>query len=267
MVMLCMSTSEGTEPCLNNTSRLHRLACGHVVYTELSTTCGSNCSTPICDFAPFICTICEHWKMVLEGTVKRKSSRSTDLILPNYHPVDQSHVPIMLRTRETNIVVMVSGEKVFIPYTTKDIAFVRVHDQQRLDRILDRLTEVATTMSCPDRVVETVTEGLLTCVNHQHVWVTATYRERAACVLYVPAVHTDMYQIHELDFLDELCAHLSSSVEKVEPLLPEVTKLLVDLDAHAALATFVHYSEHAYPTLWRQRKKFGSLVLKLWYRV
>lgn len=53
-------------PCDNMRSHFHELRCGHIVRTELETTCGLNCTSPMADIygsvevleLPFICPLC-----------------------------------------------------------------------------------------------------------------------------------------------------------------------------------------------------------------
>lgn len=56
---LNISKIEDTQPCVNSNSCLHRLTCGHVVYTHEPTVCSRTCETPITNFATFFCTLCE----------------------------------------------------------------------------------------------------------------------------------------------------------------------------------------------------------------
>jgi hypothetical protein len=174
----------------------------------------------------------------------------------------------MWRARETHIAVEVSDWKVFIPHTPKDIALYRVNVQQRFVRVLEEVRNTACAMSCSDNVVESISQALIAAVNHQQLCVSATYEELATCVLYITAVRTKI-QPGGPGLLNELCSGsgFQTSVDKVEPLIPDVIKLLVDLDARAAIASFVQHCERKYPKLWRQREKFSSLTQQLWFRV
>jgi hypothetical protein len=91
--MLCGGTIEDTEPCFSGSSRLHRFACGHIVHTHEPAVCGCTCDTPITNFAPFLCTLCARWSMVQKCLVPKRSSQITDLILPDFPELDQSHIP------------------------------------------------------------------------------------------------------------------------------------------------------------------------------
>jgi hypothetical protein len=72
--------------------------------------CGGNCSKPITNFAPFICVICERWKMVLSHKVSRRTPSFADLILPDFSETDYTYVADLIRPREPHIVYVLPQE-------------------------------------------------------------------------------------------------------------------------------------------------------------
>lgn len=133
---LCVSKTIDTEHCFKGCSRLYRLLCGHVIHTDQPTICNITCEKPVINFAPFLCTLCERWKMVQAKKVKRRSAHVADLILPDFPKVDQSHVQYIVRARQCDVVYPLPTGDVFVPFTTEDIAVVRVLEQRRLTEIV-----------------------------------------------------------------------------------------------------------------------------------
>ena len=69
-------------PCQDRLFQLHKLVCGHYVYTETSETpCGGNC-VEIADQKPFFCLLCV--RHTLDFTKVKQSRRWHDLLLPIY---------------------------------------------------------------------------------------------------------------------------------------------------------------------------------------
>jgi hypothetical protein len=71
-------------PCHNRRSKLHKLNCGHYVYTETNETpCGVNCAeNNVSNDKAFFCTLCV--RHTLDFTKVKQSRRWHDLLLPIY---------------------------------------------------------------------------------------------------------------------------------------------------------------------------------------
>ncbi|KAF1844852.1 uncharacterized protein K460DRAFT_394649 [Cucurbitaria berberidis CBS 394.84] len=262
--VLPVSPKKGTEHCHLGSSRLHRLACGHIIHTEKESMCASNCSTPISTFAPFVCIICERWNMVQSGKASRRSSRFTELILPDFPVLDHSQVPIIGRARECNAVYMLPKGHVLVLHSMQDIALARIEDELRVRHILNEIVEATEGMGCSAPFIESITRGVTSCIEHQHLWTTASYEELAAVNMYVAALRANT---DEPGMLPRLAACFGADRVKVRKLVADITKLLVDLDARATIAKFMPTFEKIFPKLWRKYKVFARLVLKLWNKV
>lgn len=81
---LPVNKNDDTKPCFTGCSRIHRLVCGHIVYTHQPTLCGKTCQIPLNNFALFLCTLCERWDMVRKGRVSRRLSSMSALVLPDF---------------------------------------------------------------------------------------------------------------------------------------------------------------------------------------
>lgn len=159
-----------TEPCFDSYLRLHRLACGHIVHTHQPSFCGRTCSMPIINYAPLQCTLCERWKMVLAKRVKERSSHIADLILPDLPDVHQDHVPHIARARECDIVYPLWAGEVFVPFTSEDIAIVRVSEQGfLLGTVFEMIPKVGANMGWSCELIVTMCESFTACVEHHHL--------------------------------------------------------------------------------------------------
>ncbi|KAJ4369675.1 hypothetical protein N0V83_005437 [Neocucurbitaria cava] len=257
-----VSTKEGTEYCYEGCSRLHRLACGHVIYTEMASMCGKNCSAPVSNYAPFMCAVCEHWKTVQSKQVPRRSSHFTELILPDFPALDQSQVPFFVRARACTAVYLLPKSHVLVLQSMKDIAVARLDDKIHLDHILDEITEI--TKGCSASFIDSITQGIASCIENQHLWIATTYEELAVANVYVAGVWDDAAQP---GMLTQLAKRLKVDVVKVHGLIDAVTKTLADLKARAAIASFMPMFAKMFPAKDLKHKQFASLVLSLWYRV
>jgi hypothetical protein len=121
-----VNKNDDTEPCFTSNSRIHRLICGHTVYTHQPTLCGKTCQIPLTNFAPFLCTLCERWDMVPKGQVSRRSSNISALTLPDFPDVDQSQIPFMLQARQCYVVYRLHNGALFVPFSVENMAMVRL---------------------------------------------------------------------------------------------------------------------------------------------
>jgi len=244
LTTLRMSIQDRTEPCHGGASHLHRLACGHTVHTEQVSLCRRNCTIPVTNFTPFACTLCERQKMIQFGRINYRSSSLTELILPNFPMYDQSHVPVMMRARACDIAVVTSSKHFFVPSTPEDIAAYRVNDNRRLVGLIEDVVDVAKDMGFSQTIVNGITDGLTTSVDHQYLWVNATYEQLAAVILYLSAVQAG---IEQSGMLSQLSMCFGASIKGIKQLLPAVSKLLIDTSARFAIANFMRSFEKAYP--------------------
>jgi len=261
LTTLRMSMTDRTEPCYSGASHLHRLLCGHIIHTEQVSLCGRNCTTPIMNSTAFACTLCERQKMIQSGQIRYRSSRLTELILPNFPPFHQSHIPVMMRARGCDIAVVTSSKHFFVPSTPEVIAAYRINDNRRLEGLIADVVDVAQDMGFSQPTINGVTDGLTTCVDHQHLWVNATYEQLAAVVLYLSAVRVG---IEQPGMLDQLSMCFGASMKGMKQLLPAVSKLLIDTSARFAIADFMQTFERTYPAYQKHSKDLARLQLKLW---
>jgi hypothetical protein len=262
---LRVSKTDDTEYCIEGCSRLHRLVCGHVVHTHQPTVCGSTCKAPVANFAPFMCTLCERWKMIKSGRVKGQSSHIAELILPRFPGVDQSHIPFIERARQCDVVYVLPDKWVFMPFSWEDIATVRLMEQRRLPHLIDEMMpDTAGKMDWPCEISVHACEAFAKCVHRQHLWVEASYDELAVACLYIAAVRAHKNKPGDLAYM---ATCFDVSVDGVRKLVPEVTALLIDLDARAAIANFMPTFENMFLEFASKAKEFASMVLRLWTMV
>jgi hypothetical protein len=75
-------------PCRNDKSKVHKLACGHYVYSEHEAVpCGKNCEEANPDNNSFFCLLCA--RHCLDFTKIKQSRRWHDLLLPTFAKKDQ----------------------------------------------------------------------------------------------------------------------------------------------------------------------------------
>ena len=261
LTTLRMSIKDRTEPCYSGASHLHRLACGHTVHTKQVSLCGRNCTKPIKNFTPFACTLCERQKMIQSGQIKYRSSRVAELILPNFPHFHQSHVPVMMRARLCDIAVVTSSKHFFLPSTPEDIAAYRVNDNRRLEGLVEDVVDVAKDMGFSQTTISGIADGLITCVDHQHMWVNATYEQLATVILYLYAVRAG---IEQPSILNQLSMCFGASMKGLKQLLPAVPKLLINTSATFAIAVFMQTFAKTYPAYQKHAKDFARLQFKLW---
>ena len=199
--------------------------------------------------------------MIQSGRIKHRSSRVGELILPNFPPFHQSHVPVMMRARECDIVVVTSSKHVFVPSTPEDIAAYRVNDSRRLKGLIEDVVDVARDMGFSQTTVNGITDGLTTCADHQHLWVNATYEQLAAVILYLSAVEAG---IKQPGMLNQLSMCFGASIKGLKQLLPAVSRLLMDTSARFAIASLMRKFEKTYPAYQKHSKGLPQLHLKLW---
>jgi hypothetical protein len=256
---------EDTEPCLNGTSRLHSLTCGHIVHTPEPTVCGRTCEMPIGNFDPFVCTLCERWSMVQKRLVSKRSSQIADLILPDFPEVDQSHIPVMLRARSSNTIYTLLNGGAIVLAAVEVIAVVRVLEIRRMAKLIsNKLPEVSWALGYSSAVVKTACESLSTCVEHQHLWATASHETLAVACLYVAAQLAGVKKPGDLIYM---VTCLGVDLLEAQELVPKVTKLLIDLDMRAVLASFIPIFEKCFPRLVSKANAYASMALKLWKKV
>lgn len=261
LTTLCISINDRTGPCYGGSSHLHRLACGHTVHTKHSSLCGWNCTTPITNFAAFACTLCERQKMIQCGQIRYRSSKVSEFILPNFPPFHQSHMPVMVRARGCDIAVVMSSKHFFIPSTPEDVASYRINDNRRLEGLIEDVVNVAKDMSFSQTTINGITDGLTTCVDHQHMWVTATYEQLATVILYLNAVRAG---IEQPCMLNQLSMCFGAPMKGLKQLLPTVSNLLIDTNARFAFAEFMRIFERTYPANRKHAKDLARLQLRIW---
>jgi len=262
---LPLNKNDDTEPCFTGCSRIHRLVCGHIVYTHQPTLCGNICKTPVPNFAPFLCTLCQRWDMVRKGRVSRRSSSMSALILPDFPDVDQSQTPFILQARECYIVYRLHNGALFVPFSVEDMAMVRLLEKRQLGKLtLETMTDIQKTVGWSLAVVQAAGKALAACVEHQHLWSTATHDFLAVACLYATAERASGNMPNKHVFLAE---YFNVSEDEVHEIAPAVTALLIDLDARSALASFVPQFEKMFPRLTRKAKTYALLAMKLWTKV
>ena len=261
LTTLSMSIKDRTEPCYSGASHLHRLECGHTVHTEQVSLCGRNCTTPITNSTAFACTLCERQKMKQSSRIRYRSPRVSELILPNFPLFNQSHVPVIMRARGCDIAVVTSSKYFFVPSTPEDIAAYRVNNNRRLEGLIEDVVDVAKDMGFSQTTINGITDGLGTCVDHQHLWVDATYEQLAAMVLYLSAVRAG---IEQPGMLNQLSMCVGASMKGIKQLLSAVSKLLIDRSARLAIADFMQTFERTCPAYQKHSKDLARLQLKLW---
>jgi hypothetical protein len=116
--------------------------------------------------------------------------------------------------------------------------------------------------SCEIRV--DACEAFAKCVHRQHLWVEASYDELAVACLYITAVRAHKNKPGDLEYL-AMCFDVS--VHGVRKLVPEVTELLIDHDARAAIANFMPTFANMFPAFASKAREFASMVLRLWTMV
>ncbi|KAI4911234.1 uncharacterized protein J4E92_010289 [Alternaria infectoria] len=167
----------------------------------------------------------------------------------------------MMRARECDIAVVTSSKHFFVPSTPEDIAAYRVNDKRRLEGLLEDVVDVAKDMGFSRTTINGITDGLTTCVDHQHIWVDAKHEQFAAVVLYLSAVQAG---IKQPGMLNQLSMCFGASMKGIKQLLPPVSKLLIDTSARFALADFMQTFEKTYPAYQKHSKYLARLQLKLW---
>ncbi|KAI4609175.1 hypothetical protein J4E83_008817 [Alternaria metachromatica] len=167
----------------------------------------------------------------------------------------------MMRARECDIAVVTSSKHFFVPSTPENIAAYRVNDNRRLEGLIEDVVDVAKDMGFSQTIVNGITDGLTTCVDHQHLWVNATYEQLGAVVLYLSAVQAG---IKQPGMLNQLSMCFGASMKGIKQLLPPVSKLLIDTSARYAIASFMQTFEKAYPAYQKHSKDLARLQLKLW---
>ncbi|KAI4923873.1 hypothetical protein J4E85_008030 [Alternaria conjuncta] len=167
----------------------------------------------------------------------------------------------MMRARECEIAVVTSSKHFFVPSTPEDIAAYRVSDDRRLEGLLEDVIDVAKDMGFSQTTTKGITDGLTTCVDHQHLWVNATYEQLATVVLYLSAVRAG---IEQPGILNQLSMCFGASMKGIKQLLPAVLKLLINTSASFAIADFMQTFAKTYPAYQKHSKDLARLQLKLW---
>ncbi|KAI4635681.1 uncharacterized protein J4E87_000636 [Alternaria ethzedia] len=152
----------------------------------------------------------------------------------------------MMRARECDIAVVTSSKHFFVPSTPEDIAAYRVNDNRRLEGLIEDVNDVAKDMGFSPTTINGITDGLTTCVDHQHLWVNATYEQLAVVILYLSAVQAGIEQ------------------HGIKQLLPAVSNLLINTSARFAIAVFMQTFAKTYPAYQKDSKDIARLQSKLW---
>ena len=166
-----------------------------------------------------------------------------------------------MRARGCDIAVVTSPKHFFLASTPEDIAAYRVNDERRMEGLIEDVVDVARDMGFSQPPINCIMEGLTTCVDHQHLWVSATYEQLAAVVLYLSAVQAG---IEQPGILNQLSMCFGASIKGIKQLLPAVSKLLIDTSARFAIADFTQTFEKTYPAYQKHSKDLARLQLKLW---
>ncbi|KAI4610963.1 hypothetical protein J4E80_007994 [Alternaria sp. BMP 0032] len=169
-----------------------------------------------------------------------------------------------MRARGCNIAVVTSSKHFFLPSTPEDIAAYRLNDNRRLEGLIEDVVDVGRDMGFSQPTINGITDGLTTCVDHQHLWMNATYEQLAAVVLYMSAVQAG---IEQPGMLNQLSMCFGASMKGIKQLLPAVSKLLIDTGARFAIADFMQTFENTHPAYQKHSKDLARLHLKLWRQV
>lgn len=103
--------------------------------------------------------------MVQSHLVSKRSSQITNLILPNFPDVDQSHVPVILRARESNTVYTLPNSEIVVPCSIEEVAVVRIIESRRLAKLTsNKMPEIGWNLAYLRVVVQTACESLSVCV-------------------------------------------------------------------------------------------------------
>ncbi|KAH6868788.1 hypothetical protein BKA58DRAFT_317424 [Alternaria rosae] len=167
----------------------------------------------------------------------------------------------MMRARGCDITVITSSKHFFVPSVPEDIAAYRINDNRRLKSLIEDVVDVAKDMGFSQTTINGITDGLTTCVDYQHLWVSATYEQPATVILYPSAVRVG---IEQPGMLHQLLMCFSASMKGMKQLLLEVSKLLIDTSARYTIPNFMHTFETTYPPLRKHSKNLSWLYLRLW---
>jgi len=204
--------------------------------------------------------------MVLAKQIKRRSSHIAELILPNFPRIDQTHIPFISRARDCDIVYELANDRVFVPFTPKDIAMVRVLEQRHLiELIFEMVPQAGKELGCSSEAIEAACEYLTICVDNQHLWRKASYEELAAACLYVSLIRVATQLAKNLG---SVCGCFGIwACEEVRELIPGLLKLVNSHVARVTLAGFMPIFGRMFPQLAAKVEVFGSMVLRLWTKV
>ncbi|KAI8943835.1 hypothetical protein NX059_001808 [Plenodomus lindquistii] len=174
------------QPCFKKDSYFHSLRCGHIVDTEVPTPCGENCEEAEEEInPPFICIICKRWKMVLLERVPWRTSRFTELILPDFPDVDESYLSEEVRSRNALPVYLHTNHCFITPRSLEDIARLRYRADLDLERVVDEFCEIG---RLSPAVCDEFRRLMNLLLDNQHRWITASFEELALITFDIVAV-------------------------------------------------------------------------------
>jgi len=166
-----------------------------------------------------------------------------------------------MRARECDIAVVTSSKHFFVPSTPEVIAAYRINDNRPLEGLIEDVVDVAEDMGFSQTTINGITDGLTTCVDHQHLWVNATYEQLAVVILYLNAIRAG---IEQPGMLKQLSMCFGASMKGIKQLIPAVSKLLIDTSARFAIADVLRIFEKTYVAYQKHSKNLARLQLKLW---
>ncbi|KAF2022707.1 hypothetical protein EK21DRAFT_82615 [Setomelanomma holmii] len=122
----------------------------------------------------------------------------------------------------------------------------------------------AVALKWPPKMADAACEALTACVDHQHLWAAASYDLFAATCLYVVSIRAKKNTLGDLAYL---APYLGVDVHEIRALVPEVTELLVNLKARAAIAAFLPKFGKMFPAHASKAKDFAAMILRLYTMV
>ena len=162
-----------TAPCEGGISKLHKLCCGHYVYSETSVYCGSTCSEqPAAEInVPLYCLLCVRDDLARHR--KNPPLRWHDLLLPSCY--DQVGEAADLReyasvTRASEPAFVDGKNTVVLPRGAPNITLIRASEKHREEALAERIVNLLASDGYPEDITDAATENLnyLLC-NHQYL--------------------------------------------------------------------------------------------------
>lgn len=150
-------------PCYDKSSQVHKLKCGHHVFSPTVALCGSNCSTSSLaesDYAEFYCVLC-----VRDGLCRDRGqnpSRWHDLLLPVFWKQEAEAADVeeyAWITRKTEPVFIDSNNAILLPRIPEVIALVRAVELRREKTAIKGIESICSLGGHGPRVAEQVQDN------------------------------------------------------------------------------------------------------------